>query len=127
LKPGGYRAVVEKETLPERWRNQLGAIIPQFSTNKDYQPYNLIDELERFGLFQKVGEKTTAPVPFVQSVDDYIESFHSRNGFSRERMGPELADAFDQEARKILLESHRDGVLSMQIVGRVVWGIAQVR
>jgi len=125
LTPGGYLAVVEKETLPEPWHNQLGAIIPQFTTNKDYQPYNLIGELERYGLFQKVGEKTTAPVLFVQSVDDYIESFHSRNGFSRERMGPELADAFDQEARKILLRTHKDGVLSMQVVGSVVWGIVE--
>jgi hypothetical protein len=62
---------------------------------------------------------------FEQSVDDYIESFHSRNGFSRERMSPEQADAFDEEARKILLGTQSDGVMTMQVVGKVVWGIAK--
>jgi hypothetical protein len=48
---------------------------------------------------------------FEQSIDDYIESFHSRNGLSRERMSPEQADAFDEEARKFLLGAHSDGVI----------------
>ena len=47
----------------------------------------MLAEFERHGLFQKVGEKATSPVPFVQSIDDYIESYHARSGFSRERMG----------------------------------------
>jgi hypothetical protein len=81
--------------------------------------------IERHGLFQRVGEKTTAPVPFVQSVEDYIESFHSRNGFSRERMSPEQAAAFDQEARMMLLGSHGDGVMAMRVVGSVIWGMPQ--
>jgi SAM-dependent methyltransferase len=125
LTPVGYLAIIKHDTLPDPWFTELGAIIPRFSTNKDYQPYEMIDEWERHGLFEKVGEKTTTPVPFVQSVDDYIESFHSRNGFSRERMSPEQADAFDEEARKILLGAHSDGVMTMQVVGSVVWGIAK--
>ncbi len=125
LTPGGYLAIIKHDTLPDVWFTQLGAIIPRFSTNKDYQPYEMIDEWERHGMFEKVGEKTTTPVTFVQSVDDYIESFHSRNGFSRERMSPEQADAFDKEARKILLGTHSDGMVSMQVVGSVVWGIAK--
>ncbi len=56
-------------------------------------------------------------------IDDYIESFHSRNGFSRERMGPAAAAAFDQEARRILLQSYPDGVMSLQIVANIVWGV----
>ena len=124
LVPGGYLAIISHDnTLPEPWYNVLHEIIPRYSTNKDFEPYDLIEELEARGLFQKVGEKTTAPVPFVQSIDDYIESFHSRNGFSRDRMGPEQAAAFDQEAREILLRSHTDGVMSLQVVGSVIWGL----
>jgi len=85
----------------------------------------MIGELERHGMFQKVGEKITAPVPFVQSVDDYIESYHSRNGFSRQRMEPAMADDFDQEARKILLSSFPDGVMPLQVIASIVWGIPQ--
>ncbi len=36
-----------------------------------------------------------------------------------------MANAFDQEARKILLEMHSDGVMSLQVVGNIVWGIPQ--
>lgn len=123
LTPGGYLAIVEHDTLPDPWFAALREIIPTYSTNKDFRYYNMIEALEQHGLFQKVGEKTTAPVPFVQSVDDYIESYHSRNGFSRERMEPAMADAFDREAREILLTSHSDGIMSLQIVASVVWGI----
>lgn len=123
LMPGGYLAIVEHDTLPDPWYAPLREIIAQYSTNKDFQYYNMIEALERHGLFQKVGQKMSAPVPFVQSLDDYIESYHSRNGFSRERMDPAMADAFDQEARKILLRSYGDGVLRLQVVGTVVWGL----
>ena len=125
LLPGAYLAIVEHDTSPDPWYSALRESIPHYSTNKDFQYYNMIEALERHGLFQRVGEKITAPVPFVQSVDDYIESYHSRNGFSRQRMEPAIADAFDQEARKILLNSYPDGVMLLQVVASVVWGIPQ--
>lgn len=123
LTPNGYLAIVERGIMSNPRHDQLKEIISQYATNKDYQPYNLIEELEMRGLFQKVGEKVTTSVPFVQFVDDYIESFHSKNGFSRERMNPEAAHAFDQEAKKILLKSYSDSVMSLQVVGHIVWGI----
>lgn len=125
LIPGGYLAIVEHDTLPDPWHAALREIIPHYSTNKDFHSSDntMLETLEQHGLFQKVGEKMTAPVPFVQSVDDYIESYHSRNGFSRERMSPAMADAFDREARKILFRSYPSGVMSLQVIGSVVWGI----
>jgi trans-aconitate methyltransferase len=123
LLPGGYLAIVGHDTQPESWFDTLREIIPHYSTNKDFhQDFDMIEALVQHGLFNKVGEKTTAPVPFVQSIDDYIESFHSRNGFSRERMEPTQAEAFDREARKILLRTHSDGIMSMQVVANIVWG-----
>ncbi|MEO8972692.1 MAG: class I SAM-dependent methyltransferase [Ktedonobacteraceae bacterium] len=123
LTPGGYLAIIEHNNLPNAWTDVLSEIIPRYSTNKDFYPYDMIEALEHHGLFKKVGEKTTGPVPFMQPIDDYIESFHSRNGFSRERMTPEQAEGFDREARKILLETHSDGILHMQVVANIVWGI----
>lgn len=123
LMPGAYLAIVEHDTLPDSWYATLSEIISQYSTNKDFQYYSMVEALEQHGLFRKVGEKTTTPIPFVQSIDDYIESYHSRNGFSRECMDLAMADAFDQEARKILLRTYDDGVLPLQVVGTVVWGL----
>ena len=122
LTPKGYLAIIRHDTQPTAWYDELAAIIPQFSTSKKFQPFELVEELETRDLFQKVGEKDTQPVPFVQSVDDYIESFHSRNGFSRERMKPEMATAFDSEAKKILLKKYPDGILSLHVVANVTWG-----
>ena len=125
LLPGGYLAIVSHDAPANPWFETLREIIPRYSTNKDFKEYDMLKALEQHDLFTKVGEKTTAPIPFVQSIEDYIESFHARNGFSRERMGPELAAAFDEEARKILLRSYPDGIISFQDVAEVVWGIPQ--
>jgi SAM-dependent methyltransferase len=122
LVPGCYLAILEHEAIPYPW-SMLSEIIPHYSTNKDYQDFDMIDALEQHGLFCKVGAKTTAPVPFTQSIDDYIESYHSRSGFSRERMGQEQADAFDQEARKILLKKYSDGVIELNVIANIVWGL----
>ena len=123
LTPNGYLAIIGHDTRPNAWYTELAAIIPKFSTNTKFRPFELVDELEMRGLFQKVGEKETQPVPFVQSVDDYIESFHSRNGFSRERMKPEMAATFDNEAKKILLKKYPDSILSLHVVANVTWGV----
>lgn len=121
LVPGGYLAIVDNDTIPDPW-STLSEIISTYSTNKGIVR-NLTTELEERGLFQKVGERTTVPVPFTQSVSDYIEAYHSRSGFSRERMGTEQAQAFDEEARKILLKIYPDEVVTMDVVCRIVWGI----
>jgi F420H(2)-dependent quinone reductase len=52
-------------------------------------------ELAARGLFKLIGIKTTAPVLFRQSVDAYVESFHARNGLSRDRMNANAAREFD--------------------------------
>jgi ubiquinone/menaquinone biosynthesis C-methylase UbiE len=121
LLPGGYLAIVDKKTTPDPW-SLLREIIPRYTTNKGDRR-NMVRELERQGLFQKVGEQKTAPVPFIQSINDYIESYHSRSGFSRERMGVERAQAFDQEARKILLRTYHSDTITLQVIGSIVWGI----
>ncbi len=124
LAPGGYLALVERETVPDPW-STLGAIIPRYRTDGGFQPYAMLDELGRHGLFRKVGEQRTVPVPLVQSIDDYIESYHSRSGFSRERMGEARAEAFDREAREHLHRIHSDGTIALQVVASVVWGLPQ--
>jgi ubiquinone/menaquinone biosynthesis C-methylase UbiE len=125
LVPGRYLAITGQEAAPQWWDGELGRIIRRYSTNRYFQPYDLIEELEKRNLFQKCGEKETVPVPFIQSIDDYIESFHSRNGLSRERMGKEMAAAFDKEVREVISPSAKEGMLEFQVTGHIVWGIPQ--
>jgi len=38
-------------------------------------------------------------------------------------MGAARAAAFDQEAKRVLLDAYGSGPILLQVVGRVVWGI----
>lgn len=123
LAPDAYLAIVGRSEEPSPWSDDLLRLIVRYTTNRDFQPYNLISELESRGLFTKSGERGTAPIPVEQSVDDYIESIHSRNGFSRDRMRPEDAAAFDAVVRELVTPYVRDGVLLLRVSAMVVWGV----
>jgi hypothetical protein len=118
----GYLAIVGHDAVPNPW-SILGDVVQRYRTDGGYQPYDMIAELVQRGLFQQVGERHTAPIQFVQAIDDYIESYHSRSGFSRERMGPARAAAFDEEARTMLRALYPKGSISLQVVASVVWGL----
>ncbi len=122
LLPGGYLALLDHVMGPEPW-SLLGEILPRYRTNTYVGPYNMLEALEGHGLFHQIGEKMTEPVQFVQSVEDFIESYHSRSGFSRERMGPAQAEAFDREARSILRDAYSEGVIAFKVAGRIAWGL----
>ncbi len=105
------------------WMDWSG-VLPRFAQvlNPEYQPFDLIGALTQRGLFAPEGEEWTEPVPWEQSIPDYVESFHARNGFSRERMGPEAAKAFDTAAAQILGTACPEGNVPMHLRARVVWG-----
>ena len=124
LTPGGYLAVVDVVTEPTPWKQGLG-FIGAYSMNTDFQPYDILtvtQELAVRGLFEQHGVTTTAPVPFRQSVAEYVESFHARNGLSRDRMDAQAARAFDGQLRELLQRYCPRGVVELQVRGRVVWG-----
>ena len=127
LTPGGYLAVVEEVLEPTPWSDALG-FISEYSLNKDFQPYNMLtvtQELTAHGLFRQLGIRTTAPVSFRQSVDEYVESFHACNGLSRDRMDANAANAFDRRLRELVSRYCPNGVVELQIRGRVIWGKPQ--
>ena len=123
LSPGGYLAIIEEDSTPGPWETNMLEVIRRYSTNKEFQAYDLTEELEKRSLFEKVGEQYTQVVPFVQSVDDFIESYHARNGFSRDWMPVEDAVAFDREAKERLMAKYLDGTITLQVRGHIVWGI----
>jgi SAM-dependent methyltransferase len=122
LAPNSYLALIGNPNAPVPWWNDLVEIISRYSTNREYQRYSLVDELQKRSLFRVHGEARTTPVTFTQSLDDYIESFHARNGFSRDRLTPEAAMAFDKEARALVSTYCPDEHVHLEITGHVIWG-----
>ncbi len=122
LTPKGYLAIVDTRELPIPWAGELGKIIKRFSTNPDYQPINLIEELEKRHLFHPLGEKKTAPASFAQSINDYVESFHSMSSLSRQHMTAHTASTFDDEIRELVSKFYPANKVEMQVVGTVLWG-----
>ncbi len=122
LSPHGSLALIYRKTLPMPWESEIRKILAQFSDRQGHRGSNAIKELEVRGFFRRQGEQETAPIPFVQSLDDYIQGLHSRSSFSRERMGQQRAADFDRQVRALLLQFHQDGLLPLQVVASVTWG-----
>jgi len=120
--PHGCLAVVNSQTETSPWDDELRQLISRYSTNEGWRPLDMIGALTERRLFEELGETRTPPEPWNQTVDDYVESVHSRSNLSRERMKPEDAAAFDAALRGIVEPHAENGVLQLRVVGHVVWG-----
>ena len=123
LTPGGVLAIVGEREQPQPWDAPVLDVIRRSSTNLRYQSYDLIEELETRGLFRTLGRRETAPLAYTRSVAGYVESFHARNGLSRDRMSPEAASAFDRDGTDLVAPYAQNDRLALAVSGRIVWGI----
>jgi SAM-dependent methyltransferase len=124
LSPRGKLAIIlGRRAVAMPWGEVLQPLVPVYSTNQDYQTYDLLTELAVRHLFHLEGHLTTPPVPFRQSVAAYIESWHSRNGFSRERMGASRAVEFDERVHAIVMPYADAGLLQYDVQVELAWGI----
>ena len=123
LTPNGSLALIYRRTLPMPWDAELKELQIHFSTHRDHSWPSVVSELETRSFFQKHGEKETTPVPYFQSIDDFIAGLHSRSSFSRQRMGGQQTNDFDQQVRSLLQRYHSESVLSLHVVGMVTWGM----
>ena len=123
LTPHGMLAIVYiPEDLPFPWRDGYRQILRRFTTNPTYQPINWIAALEKYHLFQHLGECETAPVAVRQTVEDYIAGQHARSSLSLDAMTAEQAAQFDTEMRALLTPFAQDGLLALHVVGGITWG-----
>jgi len=123
LAPAGFLILVERvlaEPLP--WDAALQTLIREYSTNRDYVRYDLVAELEARGLSTIDGRAQTAAVTHRQSIDSYVESFHSRNGFSRARLGADRAREFDDKLKALLTRYCSQEIVSLSVQARIAWG-----
>jgi trans-aconitate methyltransferase len=120
--PNGVLAVLylEEESVP--WHEGYVEIVRRYSTNRTYVPFDWIAELEKYYLFQKLGEHRATPLPIRQTVADYVAAQHARSSLSLEAMSSEQATQFDAELRALLEPFVRDGMLSFDVVGGLTWG-----
>jgi SAM-dependent methyltransferase len=126
LAPNSVLAIVEEWAQPNPWDRVIGPILGRYSMNRDFTPYTMmtvVTELEQRRLFQLHGRYETAPVTFRQSIEAWVEAFHARNGFSRNRMDAGVARACDAELRTAILPYCPDGVVEQYIGTRILWGI----
>ena len=121
LSPDGYLALVDLDgSVP--WKSELDRIFAEFSTNPDYRPYDMVKDWQGSGLFDSRGEKKTAPVPFSQSLDDYLAFLHSMSSLTRNSMSRERASAFDEEIRRLVVPHSQKGDIEMKVSSTIVWG-----
>ncbi|HZC07625.1 MAG TPA: class I SAM-dependent methyltransferase [Ktedonobacterales bacterium] len=122
LAPGAMLAIVERAEEPSPWSAALLRLIVRYSTNHDFRPYDLVAELARRDLFTLAGATRVEPEPFTQRLAAYVESIHSRNGFSRDRMRPEDAAAFDAAATNLIAPHAPSGQVTLHIGAELRWG-----
>lgn len=114
--------LMERCEVSSPWSGQLKALIAKFSTNRDFQAYDLVEELVARACYAVGGRRTSGPERFTQSIDAYVTSIHSRNGFSRDRMNHEAARQFDRAVRAVVAPHAMNDNLTLLIETRVVWG-----
>ncbi|MCA8912787.1 MAG: class I SAM-dependent methyltransferase [Planctomycetes bacterium] len=120
--PGAYLALLDRSYATPPWSRELGQALYRYSTNQDFEPYDLVEELRERRLYRVIGAMSSLPVQVLMPVEDYIESFHSRNGLSRERMPEEHAAAFDQAVRGMVQPHLRDGFVPLKAYTQLTWG-----
>ncbi len=121
LAPEAVFAIVQRRTARLPWTDKLGLLIARYSTNRDYEPYDIEQELVSRGHFEVLGRARTDDVVFSQSRDDYVDALHSRNGFSRARMGV-ATKVFDAKFRDLLLAHGIQESVELTTWADLVWG-----
>jgi len=122
VSPHGVLAILYLVDQPVPWSEGYLQIVRHFSINPTYEPFDWIAELEKYHLFQRLGEWKTAAVSVRQTVEDYGAAQHARSSLSLEAMTAEQAAQFDTELQTLLLPYALDGLLTLSVVGGITWG-----
>lgn len=126
LTPNGLLVIIDGDRPTQApWHTDEISLISIFSTNQHYKSIDLIQELIDRKHFHLIGDKRTAPIHYTQTVQDYIQSFHSRASLSKEDMGEKIVSEFDTQLDKILSHYTDDnGILTYKLQTKVSWGKA---
>lgn len=118
----GRLVLLDRDAAQVPWNKALRGVVVKFSTNREFQPYDLVAELQKRRLFEVERSIHTQPRLVRTSVEEYIESLHSRNGLTRARMGSRRSSEFDDEVRRIVAGHVRRGEIEFPVSVSIVWG-----
>jgi SAM-dependent methyltransferase len=119
----GVLAVVRRDWLrDERLRKQLAPVYGRHSWNEDFASLDPVAELERRGLFTRLGLHESAAEPWRPTLDELVGVHYSASGFAPSRLAdPDRFEAEVREAVEATLEP-REGRYDLDVVATVVWG-----
>jgi len=120
LTPNGYVAIINREMAEVPWYAAWRDLINRFVTYTSR--IDLIQTLMDRNLFTQVGEYRTQPMAFTQSIEDYVTAQHSYSSLARQSFKANDSGVFDEELRAIVTPYATDNVLTLNVVGHVVWG-----
>lgn len=122
LAPGGVLAALDRdEEYAPAWRAKLVAIIQRYSPLEKKDAFvDLFGELQRRGLFERLGFQRTSVVPLTESVEDLIRALQSTSTLSRVTLGART-DEFAAEVRALFQRLGLERVV-VAVAGDLVWG-----
>lgn len=121
LAPNAVMAVADAEIVHGSYRPELLAVIRAHSEVEHHmETAEFMEELNASGRFAIQGRLRTEPMPFAQSVDEYLAMLHSTSTLARVRLGDRAA-RFDSEVRGVFARHGLDQV-RFGVVGVVAWG-----
>jgi len=130
LTPGGVLAIIDRDwNGPPALGERLRPIFLRYGQIRVWQDVSLLEELQRRGLFELLGQARFGPEPWQPTVDQYLLARHSQRSFSRTHMGSAEVQAFDEALREVLDElcgngrlGRENGKLQLTVGASVSWG-----
>jgi len=118
-----FLVVVDHGHRDVPWQAPLDEVLRRHSRNPLYDStYSAPEELAAAGLFEIAGQAKTAPVPFRQAVEHYVEFLHSTSSLARELMPEHEAADFDRAIEEVVRPYASDGELTMTVIAKLTWG-----
>jgi SAM-dependent methyltransferase len=123
LAPGARLAIVDTQNVhpSAAFREEVLEVIVSHSPVKDHKSTrDVVDALVARGLFVIEGREALPPMPFEQSIDQYLGFLGSTSTLNSTILGSRAAD-FDREIRAIFA---RHGIerVRYDVLGEVAWG-----
>jgi SAM-dependent methyltransferase len=123
LASGARVAIVDTENIhpSTALREEVLSVIRAYSPIKDHiSTREMLDGLVERGAFQVEGMEAVPPMPFEQSVDEYMGLLGSTSTLSRTTLGAR-APQFEREMRAVFARHAIDRV-RYDVAGGVAWG-----
>ena len=120
LGPGARLAIVGNANVHGLYREEVWGVTDRYAAvAKHPETTDAIAGVRASALFTIEGEERTDPMPFEQSVDEYIGFLHSTSVLTRAQLGDRV-EAFDAEVRAVFARRGIDR-LRYGVVGSETW------